>query len=203
MTRDLGWSSLQSPRKVHDLKLFYKICSGVVIIPNSFPPNAEPGPANNIIEHPFIHAPQPLFETGQTFGATSLNISIVLWPAKPFARKHDNVALVKSFVHAQNNLKIFIWHSKHGLVPCVISLNLRTMLLMYPFSSLRFIHARAFPTPMAKMARHLRAICRFIVHTICNRKKMAHDAKLTKNKRPPTMLAVVAFVCMHHATSGG
>ena len=33
MTRDLGWSSLQSHRTVHDLTLFYKINSGEVIIP--------------------------------------------------------------------------------------------------------------------------------------------------------------------------
>ena len=55
MTRVLGWSSLQSRRTVHDLTLFYKINSGEVIIPfpppNSFPPNAEPRPANNISLH--------------------------------------------------------------------------------------------------------------------------------------------------------
>ena len=40
MTRDLGWSSLQSRRTVHDLTLFYKTNSGEVIIP--FPPELVP-----------------------------------------------------------------------------------------------------------------------------------------------------------------
>ena len=59
ITRELGWASLQSRRTVHDLTLFYKIHSGAVIIQfplNSFPPYAEPGPANNIIELSFIRA---------------------------------------------------------------------------------------------------------------------------------------------------
>ena len=60
MTRDLGWSSLQSHCTAHDLTLFYKITNGAIIIPlhlppppppNSFPPNAEPGPARNMIKH--------------------------------------------------------------------------------------------------------------------------------------------------------
>ena len=40
MTRDLGWSSLQSLRMVHDLTLFYKINGGEVII--LFPPKLVP-----------------------------------------------------------------------------------------------------------------------------------------------------------------
>ena len=38
MTRDLGWSSLQSRCMVHDLTLFYKINSGEVLIPSPPPP---------------------------------------------------------------------------------------------------------------------------------------------------------------------
>ena len=60
ITRELGWASLQSHRTVHDLTLFYKIHSGQLSSSsplNSFPPYAEPGPANNIIELSFIRAP--------------------------------------------------------------------------------------------------------------------------------------------------
>ena len=80
------------------------------------------------------------FETGQTFSATSPNISIVLWPAKrgatmlrSFAGNHNNVGLVKTSAHTQNNLKIFIWHSKYCLViPCVFSLQFANNVIEVP-----------------------------------------------------------------------
>ena len=51
------------------------------------------------------------FETGQTFGPTSPQISIVLWPAKrsttmlrPFAWNSNSVGLVKTSAHAPYNI---------------------------------------------------------------------------------------------------
>ena len=60
ITRELGWASLQSRRTVHDLLHYFtrsivgQLSSSSPL--NSFPPYAEPGPANNIIELSFIRA---------------------------------------------------------------------------------------------------------------------------------------------------
>ena len=55
------------------------------------------------------------FQTSQTFGATSSNVSIVLCPAKrsatmniaPVCWNHNNVALVKTSVHVQSKFVRF------------------------------------------------------------------------------------------------
>ena len=99
------------------------------------------------------------------------------------ARLHGTTTMLWKRLRTRRiTLKIFMTFKALHCNPVFSVFKSRTTLLKYPFSSLRFIHALVLPwcclffsseitSPMVKMARHSHALCRFIVHTTCSRKR--------------------------------